>query len=275
MDMQTKDADTVVEAQNIRINEVSKAYPTPQNEQMVVLEDINLEIRHNEFVCLVGASGCGKTTLLKILGGLVEPTLGNVQIGTGVEKEPLMGFVFQADSLIPWRTVQRNVGLGLELQGVPRDKENRRVSDVLEMVKLSGFGRHFPRELSGGMRQRVNIARALAMQPDFLLMDEPFAALDAQTREVMQSELLALTQRLNSTVVFVTHQIDEAVLLADRIVVLSSRPGRVKKIVTPPFARPRDPGIRRSKEFIDMVNGIWSLIRDEVEEGIERELLGS
>ena len=255
----------------LRVEHVSKAFPSPGGASRVVLDDVSFDVKAGEFVCLVGASGCGKTTLLRMIGGLTQPTGGKIAADDPRSLSDA-GFVFQSDALIPWRTVDANVGLGLELRGVSRRERDARIAEVLAMVRLAAFGRHFPRELSGGMRQRVNIARALAISPTLLLMDEPFAALDAQTREVMQGELVSLSQKIGATVVFVTHQIDEAVLLADRIVVLSSSPGRLKEIVAPPLPRPRTPDMKRTSVFHETVDYVWNLIRDEVEQGVRREL---
>ena len=259
----------------LRFDQVSHAFRGPDETSRLVLDQIGFEIGRGEFICLVGASGCGKTTLLRIAGGLTEPTYGQVVYGCGKADSRRSGFVFQTDSLMPWRTVNANVEIGLEIRGIPAAQRRRVVGDALRMVRLEAFSKHFPRELSGGMRQRVNIARALAIEPSVLLMDEPFAALDAQTRTVMQEELLGLCEQLGATVLFVTHQIEEAVLLADRVVVLSASPGRVREIVAPPFGRPRGAAIRRQAAFTETVEHIWSMIRTEVQLGVDRELGGA
>jgi ABC-type nitrate/sulfonate/bicarbonate transport system ATPase subunit len=256
---------------SLRVNGLTHAFLGPDGSRRIVLNDISISANPGEFTCLVGASGCGKTTLLRIIGGLISPTKGEVSV-TSPAGPAASGFVFQSDALMPWRTVEANVGLGLELQGWSKSDRRDRVYEVLKMVKLERFGRHFPRELSGGMRQRVNIARSLAIKPQLLLMDEPFAALDAQTREVMQAELLALCEDIGATVVFVTHQIEEAVLLADQIVILSASPGRLREVFTPPMQRPRDASMRRSPEFVEAVDHVWNLIRYEVEESVRKEL---
>jgi NitT/TauT family transport system ATP-binding protein len=259
---------TLAPASALCLAGVSHAYAEPDGGNRLVLDGIDLAVALGEFVCLVGASGSGKTTLLRIAGGLTAPTEGRVELGQGSRA----GFVFQADSLMPWRTVNANVGLGLELRGLPRARREQVVRDTLRLVKLERFGRHFPHELSGGMRQRVNIARALAIEPSILLMDEPFASLDAQTRTVMQDELLALCEQLHATVLFVTHQIEEAVLMADRIVVMSSSPGRIVEIVAPPFARPRPADLRLTREFTATVEHVWSLIKADVQRSVDQEL---
>jgi NitT/TauT family transport system ATP-binding protein len=231
------------------------------------LADINLTVEPGEFVALLGASGCGKTTLLRIVDGLETATGGELLIDGRPETGPGTdrGFVFQQDNLLPWRTVLRNVTFGLELQGVNRKVAKQQATEYLELVGLKGFEKYYPHELSGGMRQRVNLARAFTIRPDILLMDEPFAALDAQTREVMQAELLRMWQQTDGrTVMFVTHQIDEAIYLADRIVVMTARPGRIKEIIDVPFERPRSLDIKRSAEFGAIYDHIWKAIEEEV-----------
>jgi NitT/TauT family transport system ATP-binding protein len=238
------------------------------NSRMDALYDVNLAIQPGEFVAVLGASGCGKTTLLRIIDGLEQATAGELLIdgtasrGTGIDR----GFVFQQDNLLPWRNVLRNVMFGLELQRRPRAETKAQAMQYIDMVGLSGFEKHYPHELSGGMRQRVNLARAFTISPDVLLMDEPFAALDAQTREVMQTELLRIWRQAagGRTVVFVTHQIDEAIFLADRIVVMTARPGRIKEVIDVPFPRPRDLHIKRTAEFGEIYDSIWKTIEQEV-----------
>src|SRR5207302_1805924 len=210
--------------------------------------------------------GCGKTTLLRIVDGLTTPTRGEVWIdGQPVDGPgPNRGFVFQQDALFPWRTVLDNVIFGLEVQGRSKRESRARADGLLQLVGLSGFEQHFPHELSGGMRQRANLARALTIDPDVLLMDEPFAALDAQTREIMQSELLRIWRSNRKTVLFVTHQIDEAVYLADRVVVMTSRPGQIKATLDVDIPRPRDLSVKRTTEFLQIVDSIWHMIEEEV-----------
>jgi NitT/TauT family transport system ATP-binding protein len=223
--------------------------------EMVALQDINLKIEENEFVCFIGPSGCGKTTLLRIVAGLEEATEGTVTLdgepikGPGPER----GMVFQEYSLFPWRTVIDNIVFGLELKGIPSADRIAQGRQYLRMVELERFETRYPHELSGGMKQRVAIARALVNHPKALLMDEPFGALDAQTRNIMQSELLRIWQEERKTVVFVTHSVDEAIYLADRIVIMSARPGRIKDIIDIPLPRPRN---RTSSEV--------NLIRDRI-----------
>lgn len=243
---------------------------------MQACQEINLDIKPGEFVSIVGPSGCGKTTLLRIVGGLVAPTSGAVMIdgqrvtGPGPDR----GFVFQQDSLFPWRTLTGNVRFGLEVQGTRRrrgqvtrkqwqERTEQQVKDAIELVGLKDFAGHYPHELSGGMRQRANLARALALGPNTLLMDEPFSALDAQTREIMQAELLRIWRQNRSTVLFITHQIDEAVYLSDRVAVMSSRPGRIREVIDIELPRPRNLNVKRTPDFVAYTDRIWRQIEQE------------
>jgi NitT/TauT family transport system ATP-binding protein len=230
------------------------------------LRDVSFQVEAGEFISIVGASGCGKTTLLRIVDGLRPPTRGEVWVdGRPVDRPgPDRGFVFQQDGLFPWRTIIDNVIFGLEVQGKSKGDARKRADTLLRLVGLNGFEQHFPHELSGGMRQRANLARALTIDPDVLLMDEPFASLDAQTREIMQSELLRIWRSNRKTVLFVTHQIDEAVYLADRVVVMTSRPGQVKAVVDVAIPRPRDLSVKRTPRFLELVDEIWKMIEEEV-----------
>jgi len=251
----------------VLIEGASKVYPAQRGgEGVVAYEGVNLEIRDGEFVCLVGPSGCGKTTLLKTVAGLVRATSGHVQVDNRrvVHPGPDRAMVFQDAALLPWRNVRHNIAYGLDLAGVARRDKEGIVAELIELVGLEGFGDALPHELSGGMQQRVNVARALAVNPSILLMDEPFAALDAQTREVMQLELLRIWHQHRRTVLFVTHQIDEAVYLADRVAVMAARPGRVTEVVDVPFGRPRDFALKREYAFTDVVRHVWSLIEKQV-----------
>jgi NitT/TauT family transport system ATP-binding protein len=231
-----------------------------------VLDGVSLTVEDGEFVCVVGASGCGKTTLLKAIDGLITPTSGEVRLygRPARSRHGDMAVVFQQDSLFPWRTVLANVRFGLDVRGLRSAATDARSRECLELVGLRGFEDHYPHELSGGMRQRVNLARALAVDPTLLLMDEPFAALDAQTREVMQTELLGIWNRHRKTVIFITHQLDEAVLLADRVVVMAAHPGRIREEIRIDIPRPRDLHTKRSERFTRYVDHIWGLIEDEV-----------
>jgi NitT/TauT family transport system ATP-binding protein len=237
------------------------------------LRDINAEIAHGEFISLVGPSGCGKTTLLRIVAGLETATSGAVLLegravtGPGADR----GFVFQYDNLLPWRSVFENAMIGPEVAGRARPAEKRRTRDLLKLVGLAGFEDYYPRQLSGGMRQRVNLARALAIDPQILLMDEPFSALDAQTREIMQTELMRIWEEGRKTVLFVTHQIDEAVFLSDRVIVLARRPGRIQETVSVTLPRPRTLAVKRTGEFVAYVDRIWRLIEDDVRASVIEE----
>jgi len=231
-----------------------------------VLRDINVAIERGEFISLVGPSGCGKTTLLRIVAGLEPASAGAVLLDGRAVREPGgdRGFVFQNDSLLPWRTVLANTLIGREVTGAIGPAERKRTMELLKLVGLEGFEHYHPRQLSGGMRQRVNLARALAIDPEILLMDEPFAALDAQTREIMQAELLRIWERGHKTVLFVTHQIDEAVFLSDRVVVFARRPGRLQAQIKIALPRPRNLAIKRTAEFVSLVDRIWRMIEDDV-----------
>jgi NitT/TauT family transport system ATP-binding protein len=233
-----------------------------RGQRLVALQNIDLDIAPGEFFVIVGPSGCGKTTLLRVLQGLTRATRGRILVGGKVVTGPGpdRGFVFQQDALYPWRSVLRNVGFGLELQGVAKAQARTRARAMIDLVGLNGFESHYPHELSGGMRQRVNLARALAIEPAILLMDEPFAALDALTRETMQHELLRIAAAAGTTVIFITHQIDESVFLGDRVAVFATRPGRLQEIIPIDLPRPRPPGVKQSPEFQSHVARIVRLI---------------
>ena len=245
----------------VTIKDVGKTFKKEDGTATPALKGVTLEIRDKEFVCLVGPSGCGKTTLLRIIAGLETPTTGSVTIdGSAVTgPDPKRGMVFQEYSLFPWRRVIDNIAFGLEMKGVSREERRQTAEYYLKMVGLSRFRDAYPFELSGGMRQRVAIARALANEPDVLLMDEPFGALDAQTRNRMQKELLCLWKKTEKTIVFVTHSVDEAVYLSDRIIVLSPRPGSVQEIITIPWPRPRD---RTSADFAEVRRRVLEMINE-------------
>jgi ABC-type nitrate/sulfonate/bicarbonate transport system ATPase subunit len=231
--------------------------------QMVAVEAFDLDVPKGQFVSILGPSGCGKSTVLKVIGGLAPASAGSVSIDGHVVSGPGpdRATVFQDASLFPWYSVERNIAFGLECRGVPKGKAAEVVRGLVEMVGLSGFEKSYPSELSGGMMQRVNLARALAVEPEVLLMDEPFAALDAQTRELMQEELLRIWAETEKTVIFVTHDVGEALFLSDRVIVMSARPGRVIADVTVDLVRPREHAIKRSKHFGELEAEIWPLIR--------------
>jgi len=233
-----------------------------------VLDGVDLEVREGELVAIVGPSGCGKSTFLGAVDGLVKMRAGEIRVDDVRVDKPGAdrAMVFQQDSLFPWRTVMRNISYGLELQGrLPKAEIRDRAASLVELVGLKGFGEHYPHELSGGMRQRVNIARALATDPQLLLLDEPFAALDAQTREFMQVELLKILARAKKTALFITHQIDEAVFLADRVAVFSARPARIKAIVDVDLTGQRTLETKLQPRFRDLQERIWRLIEEEAE----------
>ncbi len=253
----------------LELRGVSMVY-AQRGRPFAAIRDVSLQVEAGQFISIVGASGCGKTTLLRIVDGLIRPTRGQVWVdGRAVDcPGPDRGFVFQQDALFPWRTLLDNVIFGLEIQGRSKQESRARAAGLLTLVGLDGFEHHFPHELSGGMRQRANLARALTIDPDVLLMDEPFAALDAQTREIMQSELLRIWRSNRKTVLFVTHQIDEAVYLADRVVVMTSRPGQVKAVLDIDIPRPRDLSVKRTPAFLELVDEIWKMIEEEVKSAL-------
>ncbi len=234
-----------------------------KNDRVHALGPLDLDIQQGEFVCLVGPSGCGKSTFLRMVAGLINPSAGTVEIDTTTDQPTAM--VFQDYSIYPWKRVLDNVRFGLDLAGVPKKEGNERARKYLAKLGLSDRERSYPATLSGGMKQRVAIARALAVEPEILLMDEPFAALDAQMRQILQEELLALWQADRRTVLFITHSLDEAILLGDRVLVMSSRPGKIIASKTVPFERPRKGDIRSSAEFAALQGELWELLRLEVE----------
>ena len=250
----------------LAIDGLTKRYYVERDgRQVLALSDVSLSIAEGEFMAIVGPSGCGKTTLLNIVAGLLRHDLGTVSIdgrtidGAGVDR----AVVFQQPSLLPWRTVAGNVRYGMEMQRrFDHATMLKRTEHFTRLVGLSGFERHYPSELSGGMQQRVNLARALAADPVVLLMDEPFAALDAQTREYMQAELLKIWSEARKTVLFITHQINEAVFLADRVAVMSARPGRVKGVIDIPFERPRTLRLKRDARFLEVEEAIWQMVEE-------------
>ncbi|HEX7593936.1 MAG TPA: ABC transporter ATP-binding protein [Anaerolineae bacterium] len=235
-------------------------------ERFVALQDVSLQVNDGEFVSFLGPSGCGKTTMLNAIDGLKRVTRGEIRIdGKAVTKPGKdRAMVFQSAALLPWRTVLGNVVYGLELQGMDVNVSRARARELIKLVGLAGFEERYPNELSGGMQQRVNIARALATDPEILLLDEPFANLDAQTREFMQSELLRVWAATHKTAIFVTHNIVESVYLSDRVVVFTARPGRVKEIVNIDLVRPRPLKIKRSPEFLQYEEHIWESLQDEI-----------
>jgi NitT/TauT family transport system ATP-binding protein len=240
-----------------------KEYPSGPD-RVVALDDITLRIAPGEFVCIVGPSGCGKSTLLRILAGLTAQTSGTIKVeATGWAVENAM--VFQESGLFPWMSVEANVGFGLMTRGIPTDEAAARVEAALKLVGLTRFRRHYPHQLSGGMRQRSAIARAFVTDPGMLLMDEPLAALDAQNRVILQAELVRIWEQTRKTVIYITHSIEEALLLGDRTVVMTAHPGRIKQIIDVPFSRPRNlMTLSASPEFGRLKLDIWQVLEDEV-----------
>jgi NitT/TauT family transport system ATP-binding protein len=259
----------------ISFQDVGKTFSS-RGRRVTALHGISFEIHSGELMVLVGPSGCGKSTLLDLVAGLGRPTSGQILVdgapvtGPGLDR----GTVFQQYALLPWRTAQANVEFGLEAKGVPRRERADRARQFLNLVGLNGFADRYPHELSGGMKQRVAIARSLAFDPDVLLMDEPFAALDAQTRDGLQDELLRIWEQTGKTIVFITHGIDEAVYLGQRVAVMTSRPGRIKRIVDIPLgSRTASEDLRSAPTFARYRHEIWSLLRDEVAKAREEALV--
>ena len=248
----------------VKIDNVKKIYNS-RNGEMIALNGVSLDIYENEFICVVGPSGCGKSTLLNIIAGLLEPSSGKVYcdgkevVGTGTER----GVVFQQYALFPWMTVKTNVMFGLNLQGIKGAEAEEKAMKYIKMVQLEDFLDHYPKELSGGMKQRVAIARAYAVNPSVLLMDEPFGALDAQTRTQLQSELLETWEKERKTCFFITHDVDEAIILAQKVIIMSARPGRIKEIVDINIPYPRTQETKMAPEFLELKNHIWSQVYQE------------
>ena len=242
------------------VNSLDVSFLTAGGELTRVLQDINLEIQNGEFVSIVGPSGCGKSTLLRVLSGLVKPTSGAVFVdGNIVNETPKgVGFMFQRDTLLPWATVAENIAIGADLSRRPRNQGHDRIGELISFLRLTGFERHRPHQISGGMRQRVALGRLLAYEPDLYLMDEPFGALDSQTKQAMGAELLRVWAAHRRSVVFITHDIEEAVSLSDRVIVLTQRPGRIKLDLTIDLPRPRDiRHIKTSKRFGELCDAVW------------------
>lgn len=255
---------TTTQVPEIELDHVSMRYQTDKSE-VLALEEVTVDIRKGEFVSLLGPSGCGKTTLLRIMADLIQPSNGEIKIAGGTAKEARLaqkyGIVFQSPVLYDWRKIKKNITLPLEMMGIGKEEREKRVDSLLELVGLTDFKEKYPWQLSGGMQQRVAIARALAIEPEILLMDEPFSALDEFSRERLNEELLSIWSTVNNTVVFVTHSISEAIFLSDRVFVLSPHPGRLSAVVEIPLPRPRKKEMRNSKEFYELI----SEIRDSFE----------
>jgi NitT/TauT family transport system ATP-binding protein len=249
----------------IALRNLTKVFSSRASDTFAI-HNVNLEIGDGQFCCIVGPSGCGKTTLLRILAGLEEQSSGDCQIRAGSEERPCNAMVFQEQSIFPWMTVRDNIGFGLNMRRIKPDVRDEIVDFYLQKIGLDEFAEAYPHQLSGGMRQRVSLARAFANDPEVLLMDEPFAALDEQNKILMQEELLRVWEEgRRRTVVFITHSIDEAVVLGDVVVIMSAHPGRIKAIIPVPFPRPRHVfELKAQPEFGQLTGHIWGLIRDEV-----------
>lgn len=253
----------------LALENVSKTFYT-QNGPIEALQEISFTAEQNEFVCIIGPSGCGKTTLLKIIDNLIKPTSGHMEfLGYNSESHLVSAMVFQEQSLFPWMTVQQNIAFGLEVQGISRDEIEKMVSAYIKKYGLLEFSQSYPRQLSGGMKQRVAIARAFLANSQILLMDEPFGSLDAQSRLLLQNELLQIWKEDQKLVIYVTHDIEEAILLGDRIIVMSGRPGRILEEIEVPLQRPRDLVIGSDQIVSTLKGRLWNLIEDEVRLALE------
>lgn len=246
----------------VEVRNISKVFRTQQG-NVPALENISFTMEQHGFYCLIGHSGCGKSTLLRIIDGLTEPTTGEVLLRAKVTNQPGFdrGMVFQHFNLLPWRAVLGNVEFGLENRRMSKRERRERAMHYIHMVGLDGFEHYYPSQLSGGMQQRVGLARALAIEPEILLMDEPFGSLDAQTRETMQTELMRIWSIEKRTVLFVTHDIEEAIFLADRVIVMGKRPGRIVDIIKVDFPRPRDENLRNLAGFTEMRRRVWKTLK--------------
>jgi NitT/TauT family transport system ATP-binding protein len=263
----------------IRIRNVSHHFGEEGDPQRVVaLRDATLDVARGELLCLIGPSGCGKSTLLNIAGGLVAPSEGTVEIGETRVRGPLpreVAYVFQENALFPWNTVEENVKLGMLFQGVPEAEREARARSALEAVGLAEFARHFPDQLSGGMRQRAALARALSLRTGILLMDEPFGALDEQTRMILGEDLSVLLAEHRKSIIFVTHSLGEAVFLGDRIAVFSARPGTIKKVIEVGEPHPRKPAFVTSARYHALRDELYSLLHDEIRKTVSGSALGA
>ena len=255
----------------ITIDNVSHAFTSADGKTVRTLDNVSLDVRRGELLCLIGPSGCGKSTLLNIIGGLLSADTGEVRINGRPINGPSpndIAFVFQDNTLFPWNTILDNVKVALEFQGVPDGERQGRAEEALEAVGLTEFRNHYPHQLSGGMKQRASLARALSLKTDIVLMDEPFAALDEQTRLYLGEELSILLAKSNKTIVLVTHSLSEAVFLADRVVVMTARPAAIKATIEVPEAHPRDPAFMASPRFADYRNDLYGLLRSEIEKTV-------
>jgi NitT/TauT family transport system ATP-binding protein len=256
---------------SVELDDIRMSFSRRGAEPMTVLDGVNASIKPSEFVCILGPSGCGKSTLLRIIQALTRATGGEVRLDGRVVEQPSedIGFVFQHFNLLPWRTVSANVEFGLENRKVPREERRRVALELLELVGLEGFEKHYPAQLSGGMQQRVGLARALAIQPRLLLMDEPFGAVDSQTKMLLQSELLRIWERDSKTVIFITHDIEEALFLGDVVYVMGARPSTIVSRIEVPFARPRVDALRANPEFARLREQLWESLKHDIRQSSE------
>lgn len=254
----------------IKVQGVSKIFPQPKG-SFEAVKDFSLQVNEGEFLCLVGPSGCGKSTILRMLAGLITPSQGVISIQEGGSGDPLQNIVFQEYAIFPWKTVAQNVGFGLAMRGVPRTRRQAVVTEWLRKVGLLKFAEAYPHQLSGGMKQRVSIARAFANNPEILLMDEPLGALDAQIRAILQEELIRIWDEQRKTVVYITHNIEEAVFLGDRVILMTAHPGTYKTEFPIPFSRPRKAPLMSHPDFGRLTYAIWQELRVEVERTMEQQ----
>ncbi len=262
----------MIEGVKLHIHNVSKVYRSDGHD-VVAIDEIDLKIRNEEFATILGPSGCGKSTLLRIVAGLTKPTRGAVKLDEDVISGPGQdrGMVFQSYTLFPWLTVRENVQFGLGISGTPKAKQREIAQEFVEKVGLEGFEQTYPKGLSGGMKQRVAIARALANNPAILLLDEPFGALDAQTRSLMQELLTQVWEELHKTILFVTHDVEEAIFLSDRVFVMTARPGKIKAEIDIPLERPRNYELKSTEAFLDLKRQALALIREEAIKAAQRK----
>ena len=249
----------------ISFKNVSKSFDNGLKKPLRVINEISFDIESKEILCVVGPSGCGKSTIINLLAGFISPDSGNIKVDDKEITKPsyLRTVVFQDHALFPWKTVRENVEFGLTCKGLSKDEKDIKIQHILAVTNLEGFSDNYPSQLSGGMKQMCAVGRALAIEPEIILMDEPFASLDQQTRDLMQEELLKIKNQSAQTVLFVTHNIDEAIFLGDRILVLTSRPATIKEVLPVTFKKQRSPEIRSSQEFTDIKNRIWHILRDD------------
>ena len=256
----------------ITVTDLKKAYGSGARE-VVAIDDFNLSVPDNEFFCLLGPSGCGKTTFLRIVSGLIPHEGGTVDIRDDDQQgdQPLTNMVFQEHGIFPWKSVIDNVAFGLKMRGVGKEERYETARHFIEKVNLGGFEHSFPHQLSGGMKQRVGIARAFANDPAIMLMDEPFGALDAQTKELLQEELLDIWADSDKTAIYVTHDIEEAIILGDRMGIMTARPGHIKEIIDIDLPRPRTKDTRNQDRFIELRNEVWDILGEEVERSMQKQ----